>query len=237
MLAAQDDDFSAYDASHLAALGVLVVGLVVVIAIGRRGRSRDPDDRVGKVFAGLMLAGTLPLQLLYFTPELWNPAKTLPIQLCDLASFAAIYALWTHRRWATGLVYYWGLTLTTQAMITPDLDSAFPDPIFVLFWVMHIGTVWAAAYLTFGRGVAPDWHTFRTAVAITATWAVSVFCFNVVADTNYGFLNAKPASASALDLLGPWPVYVIAEIAIVVAVWALITWPWGRRAHTSEETA
>jgi hypothetical integral membrane protein (TIGR02206 family) len=204
-----------------------------VIVIGRRGRSRDPGDRVGKVLAGLMLAGTLPLQLLYFTPELWNPAKTLPIQLCDLASFAAIYALWTHRRWATGLVYYWGLTLTTQAMITPDLDSAFPDPVFVLFWVMHIGTVWAAAYLTFGRGVAPDWRTFRVAVATTAIWAVSVFCFNVVADTNYGFLNAKPASASALDLLGPWPVYVLAEIVIVAAVWALITWPWVRRGSRS----
>jgi uncharacterized membrane protein YwaF len=29
-----------------------------------------------------------------------------------------------------------------------------------------------------------------------------------------------------LDLLGPWPVYVLAEVGILVAVWALMTWPW-----------
>jgi uncharacterized membrane protein YwaF len=29
-----------------------------------------------------------------------------------------------------------------------------------------------------------------------------------------------------LDFLGPWPFYVLAEVAIVGAVWALMTWPW-----------
>jgi uncharacterized membrane protein YwaF len=28
--------------------------------------------------------------------------------------------------------------------------------------------------------------------------------------------------------MGPWPVYLLAEIAIVLIVWALMTWPWQR---------
>ena len=225
--------FSPYDASHLGALVVLVVGGAVLVVVGRRFRERDPADRLGQAMAVAMLAMTLPLQVLYFTPDYWNVQKTLPIQLCDLASFVSAYALWTHRRWAVGLTYYWGLTLTTQAILTPDLDSAFPDPIFLLFWGMHIGTVWAAIYLVWGRGVTPDWRTFRVAVLATAVWAASVFTLNVLAGTNYGFLNRKPSAASALDLLGPWPWYVLLEIAIIVAAWALATWPWvrgGRRA-------
>ena len=221
-------EFAPYDSSHVGALVVLLVGAVVLVVLGRRGRARDAGDRLGKALAVVMLAVTVPLQVLYFTPGYWNLDKTLPIQLCDLASLASAYALWTHRWWATGLTYFWGLTLTVQAIATPDLDAAFPDPVFLLFWGMHIGTVWAAAYLTWGRGVRPTWRSYRFAVVVTAVWAVSVFCLNLALDTNYGFLNAKPAAATALDLLGPWPWYVLAEIAIIVAVWALLTWPWER---------
>jgi uncharacterized membrane protein YwaF len=43
-----------------------------------------------------------------------------------------------------------GLTLTSQAIVTPDLASDFPDPIFLLFWAMHLLVVWAAVYLVWG---------------------------------------------------------------------------------------
>ena len=46
------------------------------------------------------------------------------------------------------------------------------------------------------------------------------------------YLARAPEVASAIDLLGPWPVYILSEIALVAGVWALITWPWtGRRAR------
>lgn len=219
--------FTAYDASHRAALVVLLVGVVAVILLGRSVRNRDDGDRPGKVLALAILGFTLPLQALYFTPEHFSLARTLPLQLCDLSTFAAACALWTHRWWAVGLTYFWGLTLTTQAIITPDLSATFPEPVFLLFWGMHLLVVWAAVYLTFGLGLGPDWRTYRFCVAATGVWAVSVFAFNLAAGTNYGYLNHKPGSASILDLLGPWPWYVLAEVAIIAVTWAaLFTWPW-----------
>jgi hypothetical integral membrane protein (TIGR02206 family) len=89
--------------------------------------------------------------------------------------------------------------------------------------------------------MAPDRRSYRTAVALTASWAVIAFAFNEVAGTNYGFLNAKPPTASILDLLGPWPWYIVAEVVIVCVVWALVTWPWvalsRRRAMPSRAVA
>ena len=222
-------EFTAYDVTHVAALVVLLVGCVLLVPLGRRLRRTDPEDRTGRVFAVLLLAGTLPLQVLYFTPAFFELDRTLPVQLCDLASFVSVWALWSHRRWAVALTYLWGIPLTTQAILTPDLVTAFPHPVFLLFWVMHIGIVWAAVYLSLGRGLGPDWRDYRMAVAVTATWAVAVFCLNLALDTNYGFLNAKPAGGSVLDLLGPWPTYVVAEIVIISTVWALMTWPFARR--------
>ncbi|MBV9830122.1 MAG: hypothetical protein JOZ82_00885, partial [Marmoricola sp.] len=43
----------------------------------------------------------------------------------------------------------------------------------------------------------------------------------------YGYLVRKPGSASLLDLLGPWPWYVVSAAALVVGGWALVlTLPW-----------
>lgn len=67
---------------------------------------------------------------------------------------------------------------------------------------------------------------YASTVAVTVAWAVTVFWFNAGLGTNYGFLNAKPSTASVLDLLGPWPWYVVTEIVLVTTVWALITLPW-----------
>jgi hypothetical integral membrane protein (TIGR02206 family) len=66
-------------------------------------------------------------------------------------------------------------------------------------------------------------------MVVTVTWAVVAFGLNNWLGTNYGFLNGKPDNPSILDLLGPWPFYVVAEIAIIMAVWALLTWPWDHR--------
>ena len=66
-------------------------------------------------------------------------------------------------------------------------------------------------------------------MAATAAWAVAVYAFNVVVGTNYGYLNHKPGTPTLLDILGPWPWYVVAEICLIAAAWAMRTWPWTRR--------
>ena len=88
--------------------------------------------------------------------------------------------------------------------------------------------MWAAIYLTWGRGMRPDWRSYRLAVVVTVVWAAVTFTFNRIAGTDYGFLNRKPSTASLLDVLGPWPWYVFVAATLVAIVWALMTWPWQR---------
>ncbi len=224
--------FTPYGFSHQIMFALLLVGAWWLVRLGRAHAGTDAERRFGRMFAVAILAFTLPLQILSMTPERWHIGRSLPLQLCDLAWMAATYALWSQRRWAATLTYYWGLTLTTQAVLTPDLASPFPDPGYIMFWGTHLLVVWAAIYLTWGLGVSPDWRSYRTAVLTTAAWAGTMFVFNVIADTNYGYLNGKPRAASALDLFGDWPWYLLVEAIIVLTVWALITLPWtspGRR--------
>ena len=219
--------FETFGTSHLLMLAIFLVGIWPVVALGRRVRGTPDEMRVSRVFALLIPCFTIPLQVIDFLPGNYDLQTTLPLQLCDFAWIAAVAALWTHRRTPVALTYFWGLALTTQALITPALNRDFPDPKFIAYWGMHLLIVWAAIFLTWGIGLHPTWRDYWRTVAITAAWAVTVFGFNLALGTNYGFLNRKPGT-SVLDLLGPWPLYVVVEIALVAGVWALMTWPWER---------
>jgi len=226
--------FEPFGTSHLVMLAIFFAGILPLVRFGRLHRGADSGLRFGRMIAIAIPLATLPLQVIDFMPGEYSFQTTLPIQLCDLAWIAATYALWTHRRYAVALTYYWGLILTTQGLATPALEAGFPTPKFIAFWGMHILIVWAAIYLTWGLGIRPTWRGYATTALTTLVWAGSAFTFNAITGTNYGFLNRKPSTPSILDLLGPWPLYVVFEIAIVLSVWALITWPWTRTtAHRS----
>jgi hypothetical integral membrane protein (TIGR02206 family) len=230
------EPFTPYGLSHLVVVVVLVGGSVALVALGRISRGSPRAERNGRILAVAILALLVPLQATSVARSDAVVEQGLPLQLCDLAGLMAAYALWTRRPWAAAVMYYWGLSLTTQAVLTPDLSAGFPDLVFLQFWGLHLLIVWTAAFLTWGLGIVPDWRGYRVTVAVSLGWMTTVIAINAVFDSNYGYLNEKPGAASALDLLGPWPWYVVAEIAIALVVWALMTWPWtrkGRRPATS----
>ncbi|MEV0672061.1 TIGR02206 family membrane protein [Mycobacterium sp. NPDC050441] len=219
--------FTAYGPSHWAVIAVFVAGAILLVWLGRRQTERQ--SRVLGRGLGALTAVIYAAMVVYtLIPPLIG--RSVPLQLTDLATVAGAYALWSQRQWAFALTYYWGLVLSTQALISPVLKSPdFPHYEFLAFWSIHLLVIWAAIYLTWGRRMRPRWRDYRSVVVVTAAWAAGTMTFNGIAGTNYGFLNAKPATASLLDLMGPWPVYVLVATALVLVVWALMTWPWERR--------
>jgi hypothetical integral membrane protein (TIGR02206 family) len=218
--------FTAYGPSHWAVIAVFAIGAALLVWVGRRQTERQARllGRILGVLTALIYAAILVYVL---TPPTLD---SVPLQLTDLATVVGAYALWSQKQWAYALTYYWGLVLSTQALISPALQSPdFPHYQFLAFWAIHLLVVWAAIYLTWGRGMRPGWRDFRLAVFVTLAWAAVTFTFNTIAGTNYGFLNRKPSTASLLDAMGPWPWYVFVGTTLILFVWALMTWPWQRR--------
>ncbi len=211
-----------YGATHLVPIAIFLTGLWPVVRLGRRHRDEPGPTAFSRAAALAIPAVTLPFQVIDLVFN-FDIDITLPLHLCDLAWIAATWALWTHHRFPVALTFFWGLVLTTQAILTPSLSEDFAHPRYFAFWGLHLLVVWAAVYLVFGLGLAPRWRDYAATVATTAGWAAATYLFDVATDTNYGYLVRKPPTASILDLLGPWPWYVLAEIAIIAAVWALLT--------------
>ena len=218
--------FQAFTGEHYLLLALFALGAVGIVLLGRRQRGTAAARRFSRVLAIAIAGFAGAIQLFQLTPGDFDFDTSLPLQLSDFAWVASVWALWTHQRLPTALTYYWGLTLTVQAILTPSLGQAFPHPRYLAFWGLHFMVVWSALYLTVGLWIGPRWREYRLTVALTALWAVVVYAFDVAVDVNYGYLVEKPASASLLDALGPWPLYVFASLGILLAAWALMTWPW-----------
>jgi hypothetical integral membrane protein (TIGR02206 family) len=228
MVEQADDRFVAFGPEHWLILGLFAAGCAAAVLVGLRltGPSQVWFRRVAGL-AILVICG--PFQTINWVNAVGAWRTGLPVQICDFAWIVAVVALLTGRATWSAVLYYWGLTLTVQAVVTPDLGSVFPQVQFFGYWVRHVLAVWAACYLV-GAGKGPDWRGYRFTLALTAAWAAAVMSLNFAVGSNYGYLNAKPVSASILDVLGPWPWYVVVEALLIAGAWALLTWPWNRKA-------
>ena len=93
--------------------------------------------------------------------------------------------------------------------MTPDIGRGFPDPQFILFFINHGGIIAALLYLTLGTGLRPVPASLpRVVIFASFAYAGVAGAADFLLGTNYGFLRAKPANASILDFLSPWPWYI-----------------------------
>src|SRR4051812_22028234 len=119
--------FAAYGPSHWAALGLFTIGCAGLIMLGR-GQTHAEAKGFSRAFSLAIAYVVIGVQTYTVLPGHWSLGGSLPLQLCDLAWIVAVPTLWTmNRRWFA-LAYYWGLTLSVQALLTPALNgSDYPD--------------------------------------------------------------------------------------------------------------
>ena len=166
-------------------------------------------------------------------------AQPLPLQLCDVAILVAAAALWTRRPILVELAYFWGLAGTIQALITPDLPHHFPSYPYFQYYIAHGGVVAAALVMVVGLRIHPRPWSVAKVAGITVGYAALVGLVDAVTGADYMYLRAKPASASLLDFLGPWPWYLLSATAVGVALLAVLDAPFrvsrgaGRTAPTT----
>ena len=220
--------FALLGRDHVAAL-LCIAGLSVGLA---RLIRRAPGGRLAlctRVVLPLLLVGAVGFELSVGALEGWlTPEMVVPLQLCDAAILLAIVGLATLSRSVAEVLYFWTLSGTALALLTPDLQVGFPRFEFMVFFGLHGLVVVAAVVLVFGFGLRPrpgaPWRVFL----LTAAWAGIAALVNLAWGTNYLYLRAKPQAPTLLDHFGPWPVYVLVGAGLALALFHLLGLPFRR---------
>jgi hypothetical integral membrane protein (TIGR02206 family) len=161
----------------------------------------------------------------------WSVEQNLPLHLTDVVTIVSALALWTQRVRLVELTYFWALTASLQALLTPNLTERTATIFVVTFFVTHGGAIVAAILLVFGRRIVPPAGAVLRVFTATLVVAAAAAIGNLVTGGNYMFLREKPSTASLLDVMGPWPVYIVSAAVLALALFALLDLPLrsGRR--------
>jgi hypothetical integral membrane protein (TIGR02206 family) len=221
--------FELFGPAHLVALViVLIINLAVVLLRKRFSTNQRLALRYG--MAAILLINETAWHLWnYFTGQ-WTIQTMLPLHLCSVLVFASAYMLITKNYAVYEFSYFLGIAGAIQALLTPDAGIyGFPHFRFFQVIISHGIIVTAAIYMTFVEGFRPYWKSMLRVFAWMNLYMVAVFILNRVLGSNYLFIAHKPETASLIDLLGPWPWYILVLEAIGAIMCLLLYAPFAIR--------
>jgi len=221
------DVFVPFSALHAIAVAVCAVPVAAMVVAGR-ALAGPAETRLRKSFAILALCYWGG----YTVAWNWNGLDVyagLPLHLCDFNALVAPFALLTLKRWLRATLYFWTLTLTSQAFIQPELHAGPAHLAFWAFWAGHTIIMTAALYDLIVLRFRPDWSDLGRVALVSLAYVAFILPVNLMLGTNYGFIgNPPPGNAIPpfIDALGPWPGRALIVIALAALGFVLALLPW-----------
>jgi len=164
-----------------------------------------------------------------YSTEGWRFPEGLPLQLCDVLVWAAAAACLTRWQWSFEFAYFAGIPGAGMAALTPDLWSPWPSYPAVYYFLAHGLVLVSVLTLVWSGAARPLPGALKRVFAALNAFAAAVGLFNLAFGSNYMYLCRKPASASALDWMGPWPIYIFTGELAAAALFALLALPFRSR--------
>jgi hypothetical integral membrane protein (TIGR02206 family) len=220
---------------HLLTLGVLAVCIGALVATARL-RPGAWTVTACRVLALLIVANECGWWVWLWFQHTWSASYALPLQLCDVVAFVSAAALWVRHPLLVELTYFWGLAGTANGLISPDLQVHFPHYLFLQYFVAHGTIVAAALLLVAGLSITPRRGAVLRVLALTVALAVLDAVANLLTAGNYMYLSHTPDVPNLLDLMGPWPWYIVTAAGVAVVIFAALDLPFFIRRRQVDRT-
>ena len=223
------EPFWLFSSSHLITLSVVVLVNLSITSL-RRNVSLQTRCAFRYGLAALLLLNETAWHLWIWATGNWTVQTMLPLHLCSLFVFLSAIMLITKSYTLYEFAYFLGIGGATQALLTPNLGIyGFPHFRFFQIFIAHGSIVTSAIYMTAIEGYRPYWTSLLHAVVWANLYMLLVGLVNALIGSNYLFIAGKPDTPSLLDVLGPWPWYILSAEAVGLAVGLLLYLPFALR--------
>lgn len=210
-------------AEHLITVAV-VVAVIVILVVAARRRPGPWTVWAARSLAVVIVVNEVAWWAWLGIHHTYSVSYALPLQLCDVAAVFTALALWLRTPMLVETAYFWGVAGTANGLITPDVSDHFPSFLFIQYFVQHGAIVGAALFLVIGLRMWPrPWAWLRVFGFTVVLMVVDAFA-NLLTGGNYLYLRETPGVKSILNLMGPWPWYIVgAAVVALVLLFALDT--------------
>jgi len=209
--------FDLFGPAHLAILGIIVlIGFSFVFARKLWGEQTKRTFRYGLAIWLAVWELSWHIWSMYY--KTWTIQTNLPLHLCSIFVWLSVIMLIKKNSTIYELAYFLGIGGAMQALITPDAGIyGLPHFRAVQTLAAHGGIVLAALYMTIVEGYRPTWQSFKRVFQWTNIYMVIVFFINLAIGSNYLFIAHKPEFPTLIDVLAPWPGYIL-ELEVLALV-------------------
>ena len=157
----------------------------------------------------------------------WTLQTMLPLHLCSILIWAGAWMLMTKSYRIYEFMYLLGIAGAIQVLATPDLGIyGFPHFRFFQTFLSHGLIITSAIYMTVVEGFRPTWKSMVRVFIWANVYAAIVYFINIYLGSNYLMINYKPDLPSLLDLLPPWPIYIVYMELIGIASMLILYLPF-----------
>jgi hypothetical integral membrane protein (TIGR02206 family) len=156
----------------------------------------------------------------------YSVSYALPLQLCDVAAVFTALALWLRTQLLVEIAYFWGVAGTANGLITPDVSDHFPSFLFIQYFVQHGAIVGAALFLVIGLRIEPRRWAWLQVFGFTVVLMVVDAFANLLTGGNYLYLRQTPGVKSILNLMGPWPWYIVGAAVVALVLLFVLDLPF-----------
>ncbi len=217
--------FVTFGSRHLVAL--IAIALFGAWMLRHRGADEATRRRGRLTLAAMLVVNELSWHAWAAYYGQWTTDKMLPLHLCTVLVWIGAYGLVTLDASIYEFLYFMGIGGPLQGVLTPDAGQyGLPHFRAVQTLLSHGILIIAALYLTVVEGMRPTWKSVRRVIAGTFIYMAVVTVINAAIGTNYMWTMGKPPVVSLLDVLGPWPWYLVPVIALGVVNVLLLYLPF-----------